>query len=105
MGDAHKDDAMFQNDLAWQIATDRRIKERDLALAETLAKRANDATKGENPMILDTLARVKFMQGNKEEAIALQEKAVKHAESGQEAQYQKSLDEYKKGEVAKAENN
>src|SRR6266581_2853942 len=98
---ANKDNAMAQNDLAWRIVTDPDIEQRDLDLAETIANRANAAAKGKDAGILDTLARVKFMQGKKEDAIALQEKAVKLAESNQQESLQKSLDSYKKGELPK----
>ena len=42
------------------------------------------------------------MQGNKEEAIALQEKALNLAETSQQPMYQKTLDSYKKGELPEA---
>jgi len=100
ISDAHKDDAMRQNKLAWQILTDKNIKQRDLALAEKIAVRANDAAKGKDANIIDTLARARFMQGKKDEAIALQEKAINMAEDDQQkANLQKSLDEYKNGEL------
>ncbi len=99
--EANKDNAMAQNELAWRIVTDPDIEQRDLDLAETIANRANAAAKGKDAGILDTLARVKFMQGKKEDAIALQEKAVKLAESDQQESLQKSLDSYKKGELPK----
>ena len=102
ISDANKDNPMLQNDLAWRIATDDGIKQRDLAVAETIAKRANDASGGKDPGILDTLARVMFMEGKKEDAIALQEKAVGLADSDRKAELQKSLDSYKKGELAEA---
>jgi hypothetical protein len=94
---------MLQNQLAWQIATDDAIKKRDLVLAEKIAMRANDAAKGEDPSILDTVARVLFMRGKKAEAIALQEKAVKQADGGMKKDLQATLDSYKKGELPKAE--
>ncbi len=99
VSEAHKDNAMLQNQLAWQIATAPEIKQRDLGLAETIASRANEAAKGKDPAILDTLARVKFMQGKKQEAIALQEKAVELAESDRQKQFQKTLESYKKDEL------
>ncbi len=101
ISDANKDEAMLQNDLAWQIATGEGIKDRDLKLAEKFANRANDAAKGKDPAIIDTLARVKFMEGNKDEAISLQEKAMKLAGKDEEARYQETLDMYKKGELPK----
>jgi hypothetical protein len=49
---------MLQNQLAWQTATDETIKERDLNVAATIARRANEAAKGNDPAILDTLDRM-----------------------------------------------
>jgi thiol-disulfide isomerase/thioredoxin len=102
ISDANKDDANIQNEWAWKIATDPSIKTRDLKLAEKMARRANDATKGENAAVLDTLARVLFMQGDKEQAIALQEKAVAKVDGSEKGIFQKTLDSYKKGELSKA---
>ncbi len=103
LSDAHKQDAAWQNGLAWQIATDPTIKQRDLKLAELCASRANEASQGKDPSILDTVARVKFMQGNKEEALALQEKAVGLADGDLKTELTKTLESYKKGEVPKAQ--
>lgn len=105
ISEANKDKAGWQNELAWQIATSPDIKERDLALAETFAMRGNEAAKGKDPAILDTLARIKFMRGSKEEAIALQEKAVQQAEADQKQKFQPTLDQYKKGELPKVGEN
>jgi thiol-disulfide isomerase/thioredoxin len=102
ISEANQDNAMLQNDLAWRIATDPRIKQRDLDVAETIANRANEAAKGKDAAILDTVARVKFMQGKNEEAIRLQEKAVEAAEDGQKAGLQRTLRSYKKGESPEA---
>jgi thiol-disulfide isomerase/thioredoxin len=103
ISDAHKDDAMVQNQLAWQIVSDDTIEKRDLGVAETIAKRANDASEGKNPAIMDTLARVYFMQDKKTEAIALEKKAVKLADDDMKDGLQKTLDSYKKGDLPKAE--
>ena len=94
---------MQQNELAWRILTDQNIEQRDLKLAETIANRANDAANGKDPGILDTLARAKFMKGQKEQAIELEAKALSLADSDQKETIQKSLDSYKKGELPKAE--
>ena len=101
ISDGHKEDVNLQNELAWAIATDKSIEQRDLKLAETIATRANDAAKGESAGVLDTLARVKFMLVKKKEAIALQEKAVPLAEGEEKESLQKTLESYKKGELAK----
>ena len=98
--DAHPDEAMAQNQLAWSIATKAGLAERDLDLAEKIARRANDASKGGNAEILDTLARVSFMKGQKGPAVELQEKAVSLlAEGGRKAQFQKVLESYKAGKM------
>ena len=103
MSDAQKDNAMLQNQLAWQIVSDPAIEQRDLDLAFKMATRGNDAAKSKDPAIMDTLARVVYMQGKKTEAIELQEKAVNLAEAEMKASLQKTLDSYKKGELPKAE--
>lgn len=102
ISDDNKTNADLQNELAWKIATDPSLKERDLKLAEKMARRANDATKGENAAILDTLARVMFMQGNKEDAIALQEKAIAKVEGPDKDTFIQTLESYKKGELSKS---
>lgn len=101
LSDTHKDDAQLQNQLAWQILTDRNIKDkdRDLALAQTIAERANEASKGKDPSVLDTLARAYFMAGKKDKAIELQTQAVKLAEGDMKESLQSILDSYKKGEL------
>ena len=101
--DGNKDNAMLQNQLAWQMLTDPKIKERDLGLAEKIATRANDAAQGKDPAILDTLARACFMNGKKEQAIELQEKAVKLADGDMKGSLQEVLDSYKQGKLPKGE--
>jgi thiol-disulfide isomerase/thioredoxin len=103
LSDAEPDNPMLQNELAWAIATTKGVEERDLDLAETMARRANDATKGKDAAILDTLARVLFMKGEKEKAIELQQKAVDLAEGAFAKQLQKILDSYKAGKLPKGE--
>ncbi len=102
ISDSHKDNAMLQNQLAWQIVTDPRIKERDLKVAGKIANRANDAAQGKDPAILDTVARIQFMQGQKDEAIATQQKAVAMAEGAMKTDLEKTLESYKRGELAEA---
>jgi thiol-disulfide isomerase/thioredoxin len=100
--DAHPDNAMIQNEIAWKIATDKSITQRDLDVAEKLARRAVEATKSKDAGILDTLARVTFMQGKKDEAIAIQQSAVNLAEGDAKTSLQQALDSYKKGELTKS---
>jgi len=89
--------------MAWQLAADKSIEAQGLALAETIATRANEGAKGKDTATLDTLARVWFMQSKRDQAIALQEKAVNLAEGDEKANLQKSLDSYKKGLLPKAD--
>jgi len=103
MSETRKNDARLLNELAWKIAADPAIEERDLALAETIATRSNTAANGENPAFLDTLARVLFMRGKKNEAIETQTKAVRLSDGGMKEQLQKTLDSYRKGELPKAD--
>lgn len=72
-----------------------------MKLAETFANRANEASGGKDAGILDTVARIRFMQGQKDEAIALQEKAVGLADGDRKAQLERTLDSYKRGELTK----
>ncbi len=92
----------MQNDLAWQIVSDKTIEKPDLELAETIANRANEAARGKDPDILDTQARVLFMKGQKEEAVQAQTKAVALAEPDQKQAMQSRLDSYQKGELPPA---
>ena len=103
VGEAYKDNAVVQNQIAWRILTDDSIEQRDLKLAETLASRAYEITKGNDAGIIDTLARSLFMQGNKQRAIELQSQALKLAESDQQELIQKTLDNYKNGILPKAQ--
>jgi thiol-disulfide isomerase/thioredoxin len=105
LGDAHKDEPMMQNNLAWMIVSDKTIEHPDLDLALKMAQRATDGAKepAEKSMFMDTLARVKFMQGSKAEGIALEQKAVDLASGQDKDKLQKTLDSYKKGELPDAE--
>jgi hypothetical protein len=90
---------MMLNSLAWSIAIRDNAAPRELALGETIARRANDATKGENAEILDTLARLVFRKGEKAMAIELQERAVKFTKGQRREQFQETLDGYKAGRL------
>ena len=97
--DAHPTNAMIQNSLAWTIATQPGLEKRDLALAEKMAGRANEATKGKEPAVLDTLARVQFMNGKTNEAIATEQKALDIAPDEQKVFLKKSLADYQQGKL------
>ncbi|HEY6170551.1 MAG TPA: redoxin domain-containing protein [Verrucomicrobiae bacterium] len=82
LSDADKDNAQLQNALAWSIAKTAKADAAALKLAELCANRANDAASGKDAAILDTLARVHFLRGDKDKAILCQQKAVELAPAG-----------------------
>jgi hypothetical protein len=84
------------NDLAWFIVNPKGpVRDPDLELASLAANRAYEVSLGQDGAIIDTLARVRYRQGNKEDAIRLQNLAIKAAWTGTlRAQLQKALDEY-----------
>jgi len=100
LSDTHPDNAIMQNSLAWTIATQPGLEKRDLALAEKMAVRANEATKGKESAILDTLARIQFMNGKKTEAIASEQKAVNAAvDEREKSTLEKMLADYQQGKL------
>ena len=78
-------DANLINAFAWRLLTDEEVKFRDLKFALRIAKAAYDASKGENPAIVDTYARALFDNGMVKEAIEQQKKAVKLVIDDEEA--------------------
>lgn len=100
---AQKDSPMLQNQLAWELAIHEDATDREYAIAEQIALRANEASKGQEPAILDTVARLMFLRGKKEEAIAMQEKAVKLAEGPLKANLEASLKSYREGKLPDVE--
>jgi thiol-disulfide isomerase/thioredoxin len=102
LSDTYKNNPNLQNRLAWQIATDPNIENRNLDLAATFADRGIEATKGKNADLLDTKARILFMQGKKDDAIQLQEKAVAAAQGEGKETLEKTLASYKEGKLPAA---
>jgi hypothetical protein len=78
MGAAYLKRFMYENYLAWMIVSDKAIAHPDLDLAEELAQRSIDDCKEDSSKadVYDTMARIKFMKGQKEEAVALEQKVV-----------------------------
>jgi hypothetical protein len=95
LSEANADDAMLQNQIAWTIATAPYLEKRDLNVAEKAAERGVAASKEKDANLLDTLARVQFMNGKKKEAIATQEKAVGLVDGKAKESFEKSLASYK----------
>ena len=103
LSDAHPDDSRFLNKLSWSLLVERGVENPNLVLADKIASRANAAANEKSPSILDTLARVRFLQGKKEEAILLEEKALSLAREEVKPTYEKALESFRKGELPTAE--
>ena len=99
VADEEFDDPEALNEIAWRLLTMKAFAQKpNLALAEKCAVQSVKLTREEHPDKLDTLARLRWLQGKKEEAIRLQIKSVDKAEAGpmREA-LQKTLDAMLKG--------
>lgn len=91
-----QDNPMALNDLAWNLVTAVPPGQQNLELAMQIAKQASSLRQDQDPSILDTVARVYYLQDDLEEAIAWQTKAVEVAAAGgMKQQLQKTLDTYK----------
>ena len=97
--DAHPDNAMLQNELAWMLVAAKGVDPHGLAVAKTIAERANTTTKEKEPGILDTLARAQFMNGLTNEAVATEQKAVDLAPDEIKNDLKKSLADYQSGKL------
>jgi thiol-disulfide isomerase/thioredoxin len=105
VADEEFDDPESLNEIAWRLLTMKAFaKSPNLVLAEKCAVQSVKLTKEEHPDKLDTLARLRWLQGKKEEAIRLQIKSVDKAEAGpmREA-LQKTLDAMLKGVLPPAD--
>jgi thiol-disulfide isomerase/thioredoxin len=93
-----KDSAQGLNEIAWTIVDPEAMPEKpDFDLALSAATRASELTKGEDPMILDTLARAHFLKGNLDKAIEIQTKAVELSKDNEQIkdEVEHRLEEYK----------
>ncbi len=99
IADANEKNAGLLNFLSWQIIRDKGNDKPNLDLAEKFAERALKASDGKEPAILDTQARILFMKGQKEAAVAAQAKAVSLADDDQKPSFQTTLDSYKAGKL------
>jgi thiol-disulfide isomerase/thioredoxin len=105
LADEEFDDAEAMNEIAWRLLTTKSFEKiRNLALAEKCAVQAVKLTKETHPDKLDTLARLRWLQGKKEEAIRWQIKSVDKAEAGpMKEALQKTLDAMLKGVLPPAD--
>lgn len=92
-----RNDATMLNELAWSILDEEGLVKRDFKLALAAARRAEELTQGQDPAILDTIARAYQCVGDLNQAIAFQTRAVELApEDSQRAEYADKLAEYRK---------
>jgi thiol-disulfide isomerase/thioredoxin len=103
LSETYKDQAMMQNQLAWDLLTQPELGGPELRIASQIAAKANEASKGEDPAILDTYARALFMEGKTDRAIELQKKAIGLAEDEMKANLRKTLESYTEGKLPPAE--
>lgn len=84
-------DAQLLNGLAWAIVDNEGVERRDLPRAHRYADRAVALTDGLNGAILDTLAKVVFLEGDVAKAIELQTRAIEYAGPRDEEQLRGTL--------------
>jgi thiol-disulfide isomerase/thioredoxin len=78
--EAHRDDVELLNEFAWRLLTTEDYAARCMELAYKAAVAAYEAGGKERSDVTDTLARALYQIGRVDEAIELQEKAVRMAE-------------------------
>jgi len=103
LGDKYAHNAGMLNEIAWLIATADGLPRRDLVLAEKLAARANEMTESGDAAMFDTSARIAFLKGDKEEAIAFQQQAVNNAADDQVEELKEALESYQNGKLPPAD--
>lgn len=91
---AHADEPSVLDQMAWYVAVEPSLKQRNLSLAEEIALQATKDTKRGDGDELDTLASIYFDEGKHALAIETQKEAVKlHDAPG----LRKTLEEYQMG--------
>jgi hypothetical protein len=97
-----KDSAQNLNTVAWMIVDPEEKRKTDMPLVKlalAAAKRADDLTKGKNPEVADTLARVYFVMGDVAKAFETQQRALdlaKGTELEKNQDIKNRLEEYQK---------
>lgn len=90
--------AEMQNEIAWTILTDEKIKNRNLPLALKFARAAVTASESRDANILDTYARALFDTGKVSEAIEQQKRALELCDDKEkQAELKQTLQRYQAG--------
>jgi tetratricopeptide (TPR) repeat protein len=88
------------NEIAWNLVDPEvELENRFLDLAQRAAEQADTLTNGEDAAIIDTLARVHFWRGDFEQALAIQRRAVEHAEGQMKTALEGVVAEYEKAQA------
>lgn len=85
------------NSFAWTVFENCEDAE-CVASAMAWSKRSVEDTQSKEPAFLDTYANLLYKMGKKEEAIAMQKKAIELVPAAEKANYQTTLDKMQKGE-------
>ncbi len=92
------DDATLLNALSWELLTEEPFVGKFDKLALAAAERCHVVSGGANWMFIDTLALAKFKDGQVEEAIELETKALKICDNaGAKASLREALEHFEKG--------
>ena len=75
------------------------VSPENVAAWVTLVVRAKEVSGGKSSDVLDTLARVCFLKGDKEKAVALQKQAVERAKGDSKRAFEKSLESRPAGKL------
>lgn len=67
----------IDNEIAWRMATESDANVKQLLAAQELAERAADRTEYGDPTILDTLAEVLFVRGDRDGALRMIDQAIR----------------------------
>lgn len=95
-----KDNGPLLNETAWKLVTRFPAPQPDtLTVAEKISRRSVDLQAHGDPASLDTLARICFLQGKKDEALRLQEEAVNVGGDAMKAELEKTLADYRAGKL------
>ena len=86
--------------IARLISTEKEVDPCEMILAEKLAQRVNAVTGGNQPGILDILARAQFQTGKTNEAILTEQKAIQKSTGKEDLRrYNETLASYKLGKL------
>jgi hypothetical protein len=91
------DDANALNNFAWALLTEDKYQDRYNELALKFSERSNEITQHKNWAYLDTLALAKFVNGDAQSAVALEEKAIALAGGNASDGLKKALARFKAG--------